>query len=72
MPSHSFIICNCNGVSQKEIEQFMTKHPQATFHDVQLGTAASTGCGRCALSVKKTMERVKAELPRQDQLTIEF
>jgi len=72
MPLQGLTVCNCKGVSQKEVEQFVTKHPQATFHDVQLGTSASTGCGRCALSVKKTIERVKAELPRQDQLTIEF
>ena len=63
-------VCFCNFVTEEEIKTFLEKYPNASFQDVQKNTGASTSCGRCALSVKKTVERIKANIPQSNQLSL--
>ena len=65
-------VCFCNMVTEEEIEEFLKKYPNATFQEVRNGTAASLSCGRCALSLKKVIERLKPVIPPNDQLTLNF
>ncbi len=66
----STTVCFCNVVSEDEIRAYLKKFPNATFKEVQKNTGASSSCGRCALSVKKTIERLKEDLPSDDQLSL--
>ena len=66
------IICRCNEVTQKELQTFLKKHPYASLDELKTNTGASTNCGRCSSLIQKTYERLKNELPDNDQLRISF
>ena len=66
------IVCRCNEVTQREILAFLQKYPHATINELKENTGASTNCGRCSTLLQKIYERLKKELPANDQLRIPF
>ncbi len=56
------IVCHCKEVTYDEIRLYLQENPKATFNEVKKGTGASTGCGRCAYSVRKVMESIQTEV----------
>lgn len=66
------IICRCNEVSLQEIKKFLKTNPHASLEDLKLHTSASTNCGRCKTLVEKTYQKIKKEIPLNDQLRISF
>ncbi|WP_320052849.1 (2Fe-2S)-binding protein [uncultured Acetobacteroides sp.] len=66
------IICNCKGVTKREILTAI-KNGTQTITDIQIITKASTGCGRCKATISSILdkERVKA-LKKGTQLRINF
>ena len=55
------IICECFGVTDKEIERAIRDNNLATVEDVTNYTKAGGGCGNCHDAIAQTLERVKAE-----------
>jgi bacterioferritin-associated ferredoxin len=68
----SMIVCQCKAVSDKELVKFIKQFPNATFAEVRQSTGASTGCGRCGLSVQVIMENVNELRPKEHQLKLSF
>lgn len=59
------IICECFGVTDKEIERAIRENNLATVEDVTNYTKAGGGCGNCHDAIAQILERVKAE-PKTD------
>lgn len=55
------IICECFGVTDKEIERAIRENNLATVEDVTNYTKAGGGCGNCHDAIAQLLERVKAE-----------
>jgi NifU-like protein len=55
------IICECFGVTDKEIERAIRENNLATVEDVTNYTKAGGGCGNCHEAIAQILERVKAE-----------
>ncbi|MCE5210937.1 MAG: Fe-S cluster assembly protein NifU [Deltaproteobacteria bacterium] len=55
------IICECFGVTDKEIERAIRENNLATVEDVTNYTKAGGGCGNCRDAIAQILERVKAE-----------
>lgn len=55
------IICECFGVTDKEIERAIRENNLATVEDVTNYTKAGGGCGSCQEAIAQILERVKAE-----------
>jgi len=55
------IICECFGVTDKEIERAIRENNLATVEDVTNYTKAGGGCGNCQDAIAQILERVKAE-----------
>lgn len=66
------ITCTCKNVSQKEVKQFMQKHPHATYKELKTTTTASTGCGRCSNNLIKAFEMIKSNQINDGQFRIKF
>ena len=47
------IVCRCHAVSKEEIVYAIKKQNAKNLGDIQRITAASTGCGRCGVQIKK-------------------
>jgi NifU-like protein len=59
------IICECFGVTDKEIERAIRENNLSTVEDVTNYTKAGGGCGNCHDAIAQLLERVKAE-PKTD------
>ena len=55
------IICECFGVTDKEIERAIRENNLATVEDVTNYTKAGGGCGNCQDAIAQILEREKAE-----------
>jgi NifU-like protein len=55
------IICECFGVTDKEIERAIRENNISTVEDVTNFTKAGGGCGNCQDVIAQILERVKAE-----------
>jgi len=55
------IICECFGVTDKEIERAIRENNLATVEEVTNYTKAGGGCGNCRDAIAQILERVKAE-----------
>jgi NifU-like protein len=55
------IICECFGVTDKEIERAIRENNLSTVEDVTNYTKAGGGCGNCQDAIAQILERVKAE-----------
>jgi len=55
------IICECFGVTDKEIERAIRENNLSTVEDVTNYTKAGGGCGNCQDAIAQIIERVKAE-----------
>ena len=52
------IVCECFGVTEKEIERVIRENKLTTLEDVTAYTKAGGGCGRCLGEVEKILNRV--------------
>src|SRR4030042_1594068 len=59
------IICECFGVTDKEIEQAIRENNLSTIAEVKNYTKAGGGCGGCHEEIQKIIDRVKSE-PKAD------
>lgn len=59
------IICECFGVTDKEIERAIRENNLSTVEDVTNYTKAGGGCGGCQDAIAQILERVKTE-PKTD------
>ncbi|HOW56831.1 MAG TPA: Fe-S cluster assembly protein NifU [Smithellaceae bacterium] len=59
------IICECFGVTEKEIEKAVRENNLATVEDVTNYTKAGGGCGNCHEAIARIIEKVKAG-PKSD------
>ena len=59
------IICECFGVTDKEIEQAIRENNLSTVEEVTNYTKAGGGCGGCHDDIQKIIDRVKSE-PKSD------
>jgi NifU-like protein len=55
------IICECFGVTDKEIERAIRENNLSTVEDVTNYTKAGGGCGNCQDAIAQILEKVKAE-----------
>ncbi|MDR2945139.1 MAG: Fe-S cluster assembly protein NifU [Candidatus Adiutrix sp.] len=55
------IVCECFGVTEKEIERVIRENRLATVEDVTAYTKAGGGCGRCVPEIEKILQRVLNE-----------
>jgi len=59
------IICECFGVTDKEIEQAIRENNLSTIEEVTNYTKAGGGCGGCHDDIQKIIDRVRIE-PKSD------
>jgi NifU-like protein len=59
------IICECFGVTDKEIEQAIRENNLSSVEEVTNYTKAGGGCGGCHDEIQKIIDRVKSE-PKSD------
>ena len=55
------IICECFGVTDKEIEQAIRENNLSTIEEVTNYTKAGGGCGGCHDEIQKIIDRIKSE-----------
>ncbi len=55
------IICECFGVTEKEIERAIRENSLATVEDITSYTKAGGGCGKCVPELEKILARVQGE-----------
>jgi NifU-like protein len=55
------IVCECFGVTDKEIERAVRENNLATVEDVTNYTKAGGGCGNCHEAIQQIIDRVRAE-----------
>ncbi|MHC1729127.1 MAG: Fe-S cluster assembly protein NifU [Syntrophobacteraceae bacterium] len=56
------IVCECFGVTYKEIERAVRENRLATVEEVTNYTKAGGGCGNCHPDIQEIIERVQAEM----------
>jgi len=56
------IICECFGVTDREIERAVRENNLATVEDVTNFSKAGGGCGNCHDAIEQIIERVRAEI----------
>jgi len=52
------IVCECFGVTEKEVERVIRENHLTTVEDITAYTKAGGGCGRCIPDLEKILERV--------------
>lgn len=57
------IVCECFGVTDREIEQAIRENNLATVEDVTNYTKAGGGCGNCHEAIQEIIARVRDEAP---------
>ncbi len=55
------VVCECFGVTEREIERVVREHHLATVEDVTNYTKAGGGCGGCQEAIAEIIARVRAE-----------
>lgn len=55
------IVCECFGVTEKEIERVVRENRLTTVEDITAYTKAGGGCGRCVPELEKLLRRVLNE-----------
>jgi len=55
------IVCECFGVTEKEIERVVRENHLTTVEDITAYTKAGGGCGRCVPDLEKILHRVLNE-----------
>ncbi|HQK99787.1 MAG TPA: Fe-S cluster assembly protein NifU, partial [Smithellaceae bacterium] len=61
------IICECFGVTDKEIERAVRENNLTTVEDVTNYTKAGGGCGLCHDAIAQIIEQVKAEPKKEEK-----
>lgn len=61
------IICECFGVTDKEIERAIRENNLSSVEDVTNYTKAGGGCGNCQEAIAQIIERVKAEPKKEEE-----
>ncbi len=61
------IICECFGVTEKEIERAVKENNLSTIEEVTNYTKAGGGCGNCHDAIRQIIERVRAEAKPADR-----
>ena len=61
------IICECFGVTDKEIERAVRENNLTTIEDVTNYTKAGGGCGQCHDAIAQIIEQVKAEPKKEEK-----
>ncbi|UQZ88535.1 Fe-S cluster assembly protein NifU [Deltaproteobacteria bacterium Smac51] len=56
--SDSPIVCECFGVTEKEVERVIRENSLTTVEDITAYTKAGGGCGRCIPELEKILDRV--------------
>ena len=56
------IVCECFGVTDREIERAVRENNLATVEDVTNYTKAGGGCGKCHDAIRQIIDRVRAEM----------
>ena len=56
------IVCECCGVTDREIERAVRENNLATVEDVTNYTKAGGGCGNCHDAIRQIIDRVRAEM----------
>ncbi len=59
--ANSPIVCECFGVTEREIERVARENRLTTAEDVTAYTKAGGGCGRCAPEIEKILARLAQE-----------
>jgi NifU-like protein len=57
------VICNCFGVTEKEIEKVVRENGLSTVEQVTNYTKAGGGCGKCKPGIEEIIRRIQAERP---------
>ena len=61
-PEEGEIVCECFGVTDREIERAIRENNLATVEDVTNYTKAGGGCGNCHDKIREIIERVRSEM----------
>ncbi len=61
------IICECFGVTEREIERAVRENDLSTIEDVTHYTKAGGGCGKCQALIEKILARAKSEGKAKDR-----
>ncbi len=56
------IVCECFGVTEKEIERAIRENRLATVEEVTNYTKAGGGCGNCHAAIQEIIDRIQAEV----------
>ena len=56
--AESPVVCECFGVTEKEIERVIRENSLTTVEDITAYTKAGGGCGRCIPELEKILERI--------------
>jgi NifU-like protein len=56
------IVCECFGVTDREIERAIRENDLSTVEEVTNYTKAGGGCGRCQDDIQRIIDRVRAEM----------
>ncbi len=63
------IVCECFGVTDREIERAVRENNLATVEDVTNYTKAGGGCGKCHDAIRQIIDRVRAEMRTEPKPT---
>jgi NifU-like protein len=61
------VVCNCFGVTEKEIERVIRENDLTTVEQVTNYCKAGGGCGGCVGEIEKIIERVQGDRIKQQQ-----
>ncbi|MCX8110071.1 MAG: Fe-S cluster assembly protein NifU [Syntrophorhabdaceae bacterium] len=64
------IICECFGVTDKEIERAITQNHLTTVEEVTNYTKAGGGCGKCSDRIKSIIDRVYSKEGQKEQAPV--
>jgi NifU-like protein len=64
------VVCNCFGVTEKEIERVIRENDLATVEQVTNYCKAGGGCGSCKGEIEKIIERVQGDRARQPAIAL--
>jgi NifU-like protein len=64
------VVCNCFGVTEKEIERVIRENDLATVEQVTNYCKAGGGCGGCKGEIEKIIERVQGDRARQPAIAL--
>lgn len=64
-PVEGEIVCQCFGITDKEIERAVRENNLATVEDVTNYTKAGGGCGACHDAIQELIDRVRGEMATQ-------